>query len=58
MILDKFYVTVQGYHLEAYMITVYKILVSLTSDFKPCNSLDLEKADVTIPVYPGNTYSR
>ena len=44
-ILDKFYVTFQGCHLGVFMVIVYKASVSLTSVFKPCNSLNLERAD-------------
>ena len=45
LILDKFYVTFQGYHLGVFMVIVYKAPVSLTSVFKPCYSPDLERAD-------------
>ena len=45
ILLDKFYVTFQGYHLEVFWVIVYKALVSLTSVFKPCYSLDLQRAD-------------
>ena len=44
-ILDKFYVTFQGYHLGVFMVIVYKALVSLTSVFKHCYSPDIERAD-------------
>jgi len=42
---DMFYVTFQDYHLGAFMVIVYKATVSLTSVFKTCYSLDLERAD-------------
>ena len=45
LILDKFYVTFQGYRLEVFMVIVYKAPVSLTSVVKHCYSPDLEKAD-------------
>ena len=45
LILDRFYVIFQGYHLGVFMVTVNKASVSLTSVYKTCYSLDLEKAD-------------
>ena len=45
LILDKFYVMLQGCHLRVFMVIVYKAPVSLTSVFKPCCSPDFEKAD-------------
>ena len=45
LILDMFYVTFQGYRLGVLMVIVYKAPVSLTSVFKTCYSLNLEKAD-------------
>ena len=45
LILDKLYETFQGYRLGVFIVIVYKAPVSLTSVFKRCYSLDLEKAD-------------
>ena len=45
LILDKFYVMFQDYPLGVFMVIVYKAPVSLTSVFKHCYSLDLERAD-------------
>jgi len=45
LILDMFYVTFQGYSFGVFMVIVYKALVSLTSVFKTCYFLDLERAD-------------
>ena len=45
LILDKFYVMFQDYHLGVFMVIVYNAPVSLTSVFKPCYSPDLERAD-------------
>ena len=45
LILDKINVTFQGYRLGVFMVIVYKAPVSLTSAFKPCYSLDSERAD-------------
>ena len=45
LILDKFYVTFRDYRLGVFVVIVYKAPVSLTSVFKHCYSLDLEKAD-------------
>ena len=45
LILDKFYVMFQGWHLGVFMAIVYIAPVSLTSVFKPCYSPDLERAD-------------
>ena len=45
LILSMFYETFQDYRLGVFMIIVYKAPVSLTSVFKHCYSLDLEKAD-------------
>ena len=46
LILDKFYVTFQGYRLGVFIEIVYKAPVSLTSVFKHCYSPDSEKADI------------
>ena len=43
LILDRFYVTFQGCRLGVFMVIVYKAPVSLTSVFKHCYSLDLER---------------
>ena len=45
LILDMFYVTFQGCRLGVFIVIVYKAPDSLTSVFKYCYSLDLEKAD-------------
>ena len=45
LILDRFYVTFQGCCLGVFIVIVYKAPVSLTSVFKHCYSLDLERAD-------------
>ena len=45
LILDRFYVIFQGYHLGVFVVIVYKASVSLTSVYKTCYSPDLEKAD-------------
>jgi len=45
LILDMFYVMFQGYRFGVFMIIVYKATGSLTSVFKTCYSLDLERAD-------------
>jgi len=44
-ILGIFYVTFQSYHFGVLMVIVDKAPVSLTSVFKTCYSLDLERAD-------------
>jgi len=44
-ILDMFYVTFQDYSFGGLMVIVYKAQISLTSVFKTCYSLNLEKAD-------------
>jgi len=51
LILDMFYVTFQGYRLRVFMVIVYKALVSLTSVFKTCYSLNLERADLNRPSF-------
>ena len=45
LILSMFYVTFQDYCLGVFIVIIYKAPVSLTSVFKHCYSLDLEKAD-------------
>jgi len=44
LILDMFYVMLQGYRLGVFMVIVYKAPVSLTSVFKTCYSRNLERA--------------
>src|ERR1700744_1653727 len=43
LILDKFYVTFQGYRLGVFMVIVYKAPVSLTSVFKHCYFSELRE---------------
>jgi len=45
LILDRFYVTFQGYRLGVFMVIVYKAPLSLTSVFKTSYSQNLERAD-------------
>ena len=45
LILDKFYMMFQDSHLGVLIVIVYKAPVSLTSVFKHCYSLELERAD-------------
>ena len=45
LILEKFYITFQGYQVRCLSVIVCKARDSLTSVFKTCYSPDLEKAD-------------
>ena len=46
LILDELFVTFQGYHLEVFLVLVYKAPVILTRVFMNCHSLNLEKVDI------------